>query len=548
MRIVLSFALSLLFLAALAAPAAAQVKQERITTGGPQSGPADPATASRAGIEAAMKRATVFMVEKVAYRGGYVWSYLPDMSRRWGEIEAKPTMVWVQPPGTATVGHLFLDAYHATGDEYYYRAAEKAAGALIQGQHKSGGWNYFIDFAGPASARRWYETIGRNAWRMEEFQHFSDNATFDDAGTSEAMQLLLRLYAERRETKYKAPLERAIGFVLASQYPIGGWPQRWPADPRFPSYSSYITFNDDVAAENIRFLIMCWQVLGDRRVLDPIVRAMSVFLVTQQGQPQPGWGLQYTLDLKPAAARSYEPRALVTHTTAANVRQLMSFYRLTGETKFLARIPEALDWLESVKLPNDRVRNGRAYPTFIEIGTNRPLYVHRRGSNVVNGAYYVDHDPEATIGHYSAFRAIDVPALRRNYEALKATPPAIAAKDSPLLATERGKLPPYFVAGEDAGSDLNARSARAGTIAALIGSLNAMGYWPTPLVATSNPYRGPGSAAPVRGDYRTTHVGDASDTSPYTTPNPVTGISTGTYIANMAALIHALEGASPRQK
>jgi hypothetical protein len=53
-----------------------------------------------------MKRATTFMVERVSYRGGYVWSYLPDMSRRWGEMEAYATMIWVQPPGTATVGQI----------------------------------------------------------------------------------------------------------------------------------------------------------------------------------------------------------------------------------------------------------------------------------------------------------------------------------------------------------------------------------------------------------------------------------------------------------
>ena len=74
-------------------------------------------------VEAAMKRATQFMTEKVAYRGGYVWNYLPDRSRRWGEMEARETMIWLQPPGTSSMGHAFLDAYHATADEYYYRAA-----------------------------------------------------------------------------------------------------------------------------------------------------------------------------------------------------------------------------------------------------------------------------------------------------------------------------------------------------------------------------------------------------------------------------------------
>ncbi len=34
-------------------------------------------------------------------------------------MEAKRTMLWVQPPGTPSMGHLYLDAYHATGDELY---------------------------------------------------------------------------------------------------------------------------------------------------------------------------------------------------------------------------------------------------------------------------------------------------------------------------------------------------------------------------------------------------------------------------------------------
>jgi hypothetical protein len=76
-------------------------------------------------------RATRFMVDEASVGGGYVWSALPDFSRRWGELEAAPTMIWVQPPGTGTMGHLFLDAYHATGDEAYYAAAVSAADALV---------------------------------------------------------------------------------------------------------------------------------------------------------------------------------------------------------------------------------------------------------------------------------------------------------------------------------------------------------------------------------------------------------------------------------
>jgi hypothetical protein len=264
---------------------------------------------------------------------------------------------------------------------------------------------------------------------------------------------------------------------------------------------------------------------------------MSIYLLTQGGNPQAGWGLQYTLDLQPAAARTYEPNALHTGTTASNVEQLMSFYRMTGDRRFLARIPDALAWLETVRFPEPR--QGRNFPTFVEFGSNRPIYVHRRGSNVVNGQYFWNYSPEATLGHYSAFRNIDLAGLRREYEALLKVPASQLAAQSPLRASDPKPLPRYFVSGGMTGSDLNAGSPDA-SAAELIRSLNAQGWWPTPLVATSNTYMGAGSTAVASGDYRTTHVGDPSDTSPYTTKQPVLGISTSAYIANMAKLIRVI--------
>src|SRR5690606_9660112 len=360
----------------------------------------------------AMKRAARFMRERVAYRGGYVWSYASDFSRRWGEMEAYPSMIWIQPPGTATVGHLYLDCFHATRDEFYYQAAMDVAEGLIAAQHPAGGWNYHHDFAGEESARRWYETIGKNGWRLEEFHHYYGNATFDDAGTSEASQFLLRMYLERRSSRLRAPLERAIQFVLDSQYENGGWPQRFPRVEGEADYIRDVTFNDDVAGENIKFLLMVHQTLGDERALPAIRRAMEVFLATQQPAPQAGWGLQHNPQtLVPVGARSYEPEALTTHTTANNIAQLMNFYEWTGDRRFIERVPEALTWLDSVRLRDDQVQiAGRHYPTFIEIGSNRARINHRRGSNVVNGEYYWDYDVAKPITHYSQWRNLNVGA------------------------------------------------------------------------------------------------------------------------------------------
>ena len=52
-------------------------------------GAAGPAPADRQQVLATMKRATTFMVDKVSPNGGYVWNYLPDLARRWGEMEAR---------------------------------------------------------------------------------------------------------------------------------------------------------------------------------------------------------------------------------------------------------------------------------------------------------------------------------------------------------------------------------------------------------------------------------------------------------------------------
>lgn len=518
------------------------------------SGP-QPDTGSRRETLAAMKRAARFMRERVAFRGGYVWSYASDFSRRWGEMEAYPMMIWMQPPGTATMGHLYLDCFHATRDEFYYQAALEVADGLIAAQHPAGGWNYLHDFAGVESMQRWYDTIGKNGWRLEEFHRYYGNATFDDAGTSEASQFLLRAYLERRNPRLRPALDRAIGFVLTSQYPNGGWPQRFPFVENggvhgHADYTRYITFNDDVAGENIKFLLMVYQTLGDRRALEAIHRAMNVFVITQQAAPQSGWGLQHEVEsLRPIGARTYEPDALTTHTTANNIAQLMNFYEWTGDRRFVARVPEALAWLASVKLADDMMpQESRRYPTFVEIGTNKARIVHRRGSNVVNGAYYCDYDPAKPIVHYGQWRSIDAEALRARYESLGRLSDDVLAITSPLTARSDFKLPRFFttqnVEVSDLNSDVGAGALARPTperVAELVGGLNAEAYWRTPLVATSNPYAGDGSATPAPGDFSQTRVGDATDTSPYVTENPQLGISTGTFIQNMSALLLSVD-------
>lgn len=500
-----------------------------------------------------MKKATRFMMEKVSYNGGFVWSYLPDMSRSWGELEAKRTMVWIQAPGTPTVGHLLLDAYHATGDEYYYKAAQKVASALIWGQLPCGGWNYVFDFAGENSLKQWYATVGKNAWRLEEFQHYYGNATFDDKGTIQAAYFLLRMYVEKNDPLYRRPLEKVIHFVLKSQYPIGGWPQRYPLMYDHPfqgkkDYSSFITLNDGVNSENIDFLIQCYQALGLQEAKGPILRAMNLIISLQYGAPYAGWGDQYTVnDLEPAHARSYEPRSINTGTTAGVIYQLMEYYHLTGQAKFLAGIPAAIEFLKSMSLPDSEIqksglsrydRKGIFVPRFIEPKTGKPLYVHRKGSNVKNGCYYLDQDIRNTIGHYSSVAFIDIDRLYRDYETLKNTPISEVTKDSPLLSTSLVPLPKYY-------TRIHFPRKGDSDILDVVKSLTGEGCWLSPLKMTSNPYKECPEMRPSEESiYARTYVGDEYDTSCYPSKKPVMGISTEVYVANMMRCIQYLNASS----
>jgi hypothetical protein len=517
--------------------------------------PSTDAASKRAFALETMKRATEFMVERVSTRGGYVWSYLGDLSRRWGEMEAYDSMIWVQPPGTATVGHVLLDAYRVTGDEYYYEAAAKAGEALRAGQLPSGGWNYMIDFAGEASLHRWYDTIGKNGWRLEEFHYYYGNGTFDDGGTAESTRFLLRLYLEKRDAKFRSAVDKALGFVLDSQYENGCWPQRYPMTKEYvkkgqPDYPADFTFNDDVAAKNIDVLLMFQRAFGDEKLLERVRRAMDCFLVLVHPPPQAGWSLQYGLDRKPAAARSHEPVALSTTTTEENVAELLNFYALTGDAKYLEPIPAALAWLESVRMPKTPEGRPGGYPALVAVGSNRPLFVHRRGSNVTNGKYYVDDDPRKTIVHSRQIRALDVEGLGARYHELESRPVAEVTRGSPLVtppAKEGSQaLPRLFTGLELPMSDMTRRGpaeerVSAETVRRLSEELDRAGYWPTKLERISHPYRGLGPREVAPGDFSETEVGDDYDTSPYRSDDAPLGISTKVYVRNMFLLIRFLD-------
>src|SRR5436190_3048147 len=264
----------------------------------------------------AMRQATTFMTTRVAYRGGYVWAVSEDFKRRYGEVPARPTQIWIQD-GTPLVGMTFLDAYEVTGDRLYLESARQAADALIAGQRPSGGWHYFIDFD-PKGINDWYvNEASQFKWGMEEYRHYYGNATFDDGNTAGATRFLLRFYLTTREPRYRQPLRKALNFIVSAQYKNGAWPQRYPlrnefSHDGFPDYTYYYTLNDGSAKSNIEVLLDAAEKLGDRRYLEAAKRGVD-FMIHIQGPPdQAAWAEQYDpKTMRPTKARTHEPAGFV---------------------------------------------------------------------------------------------------------------------------------------------------------------------------------------------------------------------------------------------
>jgi PelA/Pel-15E family pectate lyase len=357
--------------------------------------------ATREDILATMKRATAFMSEVVAVNGGYVWVVDEDLERRWGEVPARPSQIWLQG-GTELVGQTMLDAWLATGDDFYLDVARDAADAIIYGQHPLGGWHYFIDF-NPVGVAEWYEKeASKFIFGMEEYRYFYGNATFDDSATQDAAEFLLRFYNLTREAAYREPVLKALGFVMTSQYPNGAWPQRFPlrddyAHDGFPDYTSFLTLNDGAAQANIELLLEAWETLGDPEYFEAAENGVDAFIALQGPADQGCWAEQYGFDMNPIAARTHEPAGYVVRESIGVMTVLVRFYLLTSDTRFLDPIPRCLDWFDRINRESAEQLYPR--PRYWEPGSNRPIYVIQTDERTAEGygIFLWTSDPAKTI-------------------------------------------------------------------------------------------------------------------------------------------------------
>jgi hypothetical protein len=346
----------------------------------------------------ALVRATAGM-RAISTEGGYLWRYSADLSERWGETKATASQVWVQPPGTPAVGMAFLRAYAATKDPRHLDAAEGAAVALARGQLESGGWDYLIDFDAQAGAR-WYRRTDRGRVAPDEAARRKNVTTFDDDNTQSALRFLLEYLAAATDRQgdatreLRASLDYGLSKMIEAQYANGGWPQRHdgkpheaPIDParrasipaEYPRqhegrpYYSHATLNDDAHRDCVLTMLAAHRRTGKAEYLKSAERGGEFLIAAQLPAPQPAWAQQYDAEMHPAWARAFEPPAVSSRESAGAVRTLVDLYLATGQDKYLAPIPAAVEWFKRSEL-----RPG-AWARLYELGTNRPVYGDRDG-------------------------------------------------------------------------------------------------------------------------------------------------------------------------
>lgn len=483
----------LLFLSLIALPVSAAPKKAAAKS----SSPASDATA-------AMRKATDFMMNTVSNRGGFLWKYSADLSEQWGEIPARKTQIWVQDPGTIGVGELFLEIYRATGDEYYLNQAKRVAGAVIWGQHPSGGWHYIVDFDMPG-IRKYYDEVASKCWGWEEYYHYYGNCTFDDGVTTGATRFLMNMYLTTMDPAYRTPLLKALDFVLESQYPNGGWPQRYPLSHEYPhdghaDYTSFHTYNDDVIQGNIHLLLEAFERLGNEEYRKAALRGMDFLIISQLPSPQAGWGQQYDMEVHSAPARSYEPASVMPGQTVTCISDLELFYKITGDRRYLQGIPAAIKWLEDSVINTDPSK-GYTHCTFYELGTNKPLYAHRTGTSQENGHYFIDYN-FGQLKHYGSTTTINIDQVKKQYARVSALSPEQAMAE---YRSERN-------------AKRSSSRVTAETVKNLIQSLDTRGAWVT--------------------DIRLPNYQDTINGQPRT----LKGIETGNYIRNMYTLLSYVLG------
>jgi PelA/Pel-15E family pectate lyase len=320
------------------------------------------------------------------------------------ELRAHGIKESIMPPPGRSASSLPLDE---PAPWYGEPEGRRIADIVVSFQTPAGGWSKNLDMTRhPRAPGERFAPDNRSRYLSPgDFDtphdvNWNYVGTFDNDATSTQLRYLARVIAAvgTNGAAYRQSFSRGIDYILAAQYPNGGWPQVWPLEG---GYHDTITYNDDAMINILGFMREVSESTNEfafvpastrALVAASVQRGIQCILATQivTGSHRTVWCQQHDpLTLQPASGRNYEMPSAVSSESAVIVMFLMELPK--PDPQVVTAVKAAAAWFEKTKISNvafKRVDDGdrRLVPTpgggplwarYYEIGTDRPIFGDR---------------------------------------------------------------------------------------------------------------------------------------------------------------------------
>ena len=255
-------------------------------------------------------------------------------------------------------------------DPAWYGTAEArhVADVIVSFQTPAGGWGKNQSFSGtprlpgqdyvPGNISKYLAPGDFDAPREPTWNYVG---TLDNDATTTQLNFLAQVVKQTpgpEGDSYRASFVRGVRYLLAAQYPNGGWPQVWPLEG---GYHDAITYNDNAVTLSAELLNAVGANKGGdyafvpdklrRQAAVAARRALACVLATQIVANGRGtiWAQQYdALTLRPEAARNYEPAVPSTEESADLLVYLMSLPNPSHTV--IASVRAGAQWLKAAAI------------------------------------------------------------------------------------------------------------------------------------------------------------------------------------------------------
>jgi PelA/Pel-15E family pectate lyase len=291
--------------------------------------------------------------------------------------ELKPGEVGPPPPPS---GH--GDGGMALNKDAAWYASPEArhiADVIVSFQTPAGGWSKNQDREGalrlpgqPWASDNNSKYLSENDFDAARDPKWGYVGTLDNNATITEMRFLAKVAAPAAGhdgEAYRQSFLKGVRYLLAAQFPNGGWPQVWPLEG---GYHDAVTFNDNAVSEAAALLTEVSEAKADFAFVPADLRAKAgaaakhgreVIVASQiriDGKPTI-WGQQADpFTLEPVAGRNFEPPALSTGESADLLMYLMSLPDPTPAE--VAAVHGGVAWMKSAAIMGKAWIGGKGDP------------------------------------------------------------------------------------------------------------------------------------------------------------------------------------------